>query len=196
MAFPYGMKYPIKIGSVSDSGDLFFEIPSKIEIEIPTEEKELYFSDSSNFLFFKCDEGLGLDDIKVINISTIALFTKENRYAGIIFPVSDKGLIPWLEDRYYMEPIEASFYNLIFMESEQDISYGTECISTFNLEAGNVEASYSFDLFLKNGFNIVEYKIESIYKTNPKETSSIPNKVLITSFQNNLSQIKWIAKYF
>ena len=125
MAFPYGMKYPIKIGSVSDSGDLFFEIPSKIEIEIPTEEKELYFSDSSNFLFFKCDEGLGLDDIKVINISTIALFTKENRYAGILFPVSDKGLIPWLEDRYYMEPIEASFYNLIFMESEQDISYGT-----------------------------------------------------------------------
>lgn len=39
-------------------------------------------------------------------------------------------------------------------------------------------------------------KIESVHKTNPKETSSIPNKVQISSFQNNISQIKWIAKYF
>lgn len=196
VVFPFGMDYPIKIGTVSDLGELFFEIPSKIEANIPTDVKENYFSDLSSSLFFKCNEGLDLNDVKVLNVGIIALWTKDDRYAGVLFPVSNEEIIPWLEDRFYMEPIEASFYNLILLGSEQDLSYGTECISTINLESGNVEASYSYDLLFKNGFNIVEYKIESIHKSNTKETSSIPNKVQISSFQNNISQIKWIAKYF
>lgn len=196
VVFPFGMEYPIKIGNVSDSGELFFEIPSKIEAKIPSDVQNNFLSDLSNSLFFNCDDGLGLDDLRVLNVGTIALWTKDNRYAGVLFAVSTEEIIPWLEDRYYMEPIEASFYNIIYMDSDQDLSYGMDCISTINLESGNIESSYSYDLSFKNGFNFVEYKIESIYKTNPKETASFPNKVTITSSPNTMSNIKWIAKYF
>ena len=61
----------------------------------------------------------------------------------------------------------------------------------------NAEAiiTYNYNLNLKAGFNFIEYKIESIYKTDPNIMASFPDKVSITNVEE-VPNCKWIAKYF
>ncbi|MEO9023147.1 MAG: hypothetical protein ABI237_01585 [Ginsengibacter sp.] len=67
--------------------------------------------------------------------------------------------------------------------------------TTYNIACGKVVAENNLKISLKKGFNLVEYKIDSIHKTNPEETSSIPVKMKIMN-PEDAAEIHWIVKYF
>jgi hypothetical protein len=63
------------------------------------------------------------------------------------------------------------------------------------LSTENVELANNFNLKLKKGFNLIQYKVDEIHKTEPNETSSIPTKIQITNPLDD-KEIKWMVKYF
>ncbi|TFG78475.1 MAG: hypothetical protein E4H26_02310 [Flavobacteriales bacterium] len=204
VVFPFGMEYPVKIGRVSDSGELFLQTPSKLEIDIPADIKEMSMTDLNSSIYFKCDDPLGMSDVKVIYAGPIALWTKDDQYAGVLMPVSDEALVPWVEDPMSNEPIKASFFQLVYVETDIELVYDATCKSTLNTGSGDLVSDYLLDLSLVNGFNWIEYDLESLisyqhegfYDPNTMETSVLPNRVNITSVRPDSAKMKWVAKYF
>jgi hypothetical protein len=92
-----------------------------------------------------------------------------------------------------MEPVKASFFEILYID--HDLSLTTSCTTTLNLSKENVESLNVFNLKLKKGFNLIQYKIDEIHKTDPNETSSIPVKIQITNPLDD-KEIKWMVKYF
>jgi hypothetical protein len=204
MVFPFGMEYPVMIGRVSDSGELFLQTPTKLGTDIPADIKEMGMTDLNSSLYFKCDDPLGMDDVKVIYAGPIALRTKDNPYAGVLMPVSDEALVPWVDDPLSNEPIKASFFQLVFVETDIDLVFDATCMATLNTGTEDLVSEYQFDLFLTKGFNWIKYELESLisyqhegyYDPNTLETSVLPNRVNITTIQPDSADIKWVAKYF
>lgn len=201
-----GMHKPMKIGTISDSGELDFKFPDDLSF-IPEENKESYMVDMSYMLFSKCDNKKEIlseeENIKSISSGHINWGSKENPSLGLLFMVSDKSLIPWLEQSYYNSAVLASYYEVIYVES--DFNFQGECThSVFNSGISVVETIYTYDVQLKPGFNCIEYKIESVMEHDmvvgddkedfPKIAK--PSKIMITSTQINAPEIKWILKYF
>ena len=60
---------------------------------------------------------------------------------------------------------------------------------------GDAQIVYNYNLNLKAGFNFIEYKIESIYKTDPNIMASFPDKVRVTDVKG-IPNCRWIGKYF
>lgn len=191
VVFPFGMDYPLKIGVVDEKGLVKIDLQSlKIE-EIPDDVKELYLSRVAENFFSACDEPESLqipEKIKALKSGSPFLM-QNNEQAGALFLVSDKKLKPWVEDRYYNEPIVASFFEILYVD--QDVEINNKCKTTYNLESGNVEAINHFNLKLKKGFNLVQYKIEEIHKTDPEETSSIPVKIQVLNAEEQ-ENLKWM----
>lgn len=195
VVFPFGLEYPLKIGSIDKDGLAQINLNSIDLSHIPMDVKSMFLSRVTDNFFPACDdpESLGISTkIKSIKCGSPFLWSNKEQ-AGVLFLASDEKLVPWLEDRYFNEPETASFFEILYID--QDVNIENKCTTTYNLGSGNVEADNHFKLSLKKGFNVVQYKIESIHKTNPEETSSIPVKtqVLIPSDEAN---IKWIVKYF
>ena len=197
VVFPYGMEYPIKIGTVSDDGKITFLLSAETNL-VQAEVRETFNSGIVDLLLSKCDNYLDLLDnaskAKGAKGDQIALWTHDNRYAGVLFPVTSEEMVPWREDPHYMEPVLGSYYEMIYSESSFEIQ--TECTTTVNLSSGDVPLVYRFDLKIEPGFNFIEYKIESIFKTDPNETASMPNLVQVKSIKKQIPEVQWVAKYF
>lgn len=195
MVIPYGMKNPLKIGVMSKSGELQFNFPK--ELTISEEEKENLSSELWMNLFIKCDKGSEMiaekDDIFSFKTGLISLWTAENRYVGVVFPVSDENLVPWLEDPAYNNAVLGSYYELVYVA--KSFQYKGDCISTETTEKGNVEVVYSYQLDLKPGFNFLKFQIESIHKTDSNERASFPDRISVSNTKN-VSDTRWIGKYF
>lgn len=193
---PFDMDFPIKIGTMSKSGQIQFDFPSEIkkteDIDTDGEFTKLWFT-----LFPHCDYGIDMisenDNMFSFDGGTISLFTSDNRYVGVVFTVSNEDLLPWIEDPAYMEPILASYYKLVYVTNS--FSYEGECVQTRMMENGEAQISYAYNLNLKAGFNFIEYKIEHIYKTDPNVMASFPDKLTVTSV-DGIPNCKWIGKYF
>lgn len=193
--FPFGMDKPVNIGSVTETGTIHINLDSFSNYKFSKEERELFLSDLSSQFFTNCDDArqLKLPTTALgINCQTPALW-KDGQWIGNLFPVSEELLLPWMEDRYYAEPVKASFYQIIYVDNTVIIK--KDCVTTYNLVQGNIETLNSYDMSLKKGFNLVGYSIKEIYKTNPEETSSIPKLLEIRS-PGAAPEIKWVAKYF
>ncbi|MGJ8591029.1 MAG: hypothetical protein ACSHXF_00685 [Aquaticitalea sp.] len=196
MVIPFGMEHPIKIGTMSKSGEIQFEIP-KVLPKISKETEENFMNDVTYTLFDMCDNRSDMisakENIKSFDTGALSLWTSDERYVGVIFTVSDENLVPWVEDPAYMEPILASYYELIYVE--KPFQYKGECVQTQMLDDGDAQTKYVYNLNLQSGFNFIEYKIESIHKTDPNVMASFPDKVLISSVEG-IPNCKWIGKYF
>ncbi|EPR73349.1 hypothetical protein ADIWIN_1780 [Winogradskyella psychrotolerans RS-3] len=192
----FGMEHPIKIGSMSKSGEIKFEIPKELP-KLSKEAEDNFMNDVAYTLFDVCDNGSDLvsgnDNIKSFETGALSLWTKDNRYVGVIIAVSDEKLLPWIEDPGYNEPILESYFELIYVASP--FKYKGECTQTQMLDEGNANITFEYNLNLKAGFNFVEYKIESIHKTDPNVIASFPNKVSVTNVED-IPNCKWIGKYF
>ncbi|MEA1787521.1 hypothetical protein U1E44_15575 [Arenibacter sp. GZD96] len=193
---PYGMDYPVKLGTVKPDGGLHFQMPdSKVDF-LPKEQLEWTFGDLDFAFEFSCsnqDHFGNNPNVKAVKGGYIGLWHK-GRWAGTIFPLSDENLLPWREDSSYMEPIKASFYEIVYVT--EDVTISTTCNTVWNLSNEDINATYSFDLSLKTGYNLVAYHIQEIHKTDPNETASKPSKVLITNVNADFDRIKWVVKYF
>ena len=198
MVMPFGMENPVKIGTMSKSGDINFAFPETLP-ELSKEAKETFFSDVGYTLFDVCDNRSEIDsDITTIasfDTGALSLWTKDNRYVGVIFTVSDENLMPWVEDSAYMEPILGSYFELIYVEKA--FQYTGKCTTGRMMDEGEEDAviDYTYNLNLKAGFNFIEYKIESIHKTDPNVMASFPDKVSVTNVEG-IPNCKWVGKYF
>ena len=195
VVMPFGMENPLKIGTVSKSGEMQFNFPE--QFTVPEEEKENLSSELWMNLFIKCDKGQEMiaakDDIFAFKTGYISLWTSENRYVGVIFPVSDENLVPWIEDPAYNNAALGSYYELVYVA--KSFQYNGDCISTETTEKGNVEVVYSYQLNLKPGFNFIKFSIESIYKTDSSERASFPDKITVSNTKD-IPNTQWIGKYF
>jgi hypothetical protein len=193
---PFGMENPIKIGTMSKSGAINFDIPKELP-KISKEDKESESSKLWYTVFSQCDNSSEMiaekDNIFSFDTGVLSLSTKNNPYAGVVFSVSDENLMPWIEDSDYMEPIKGSYFELIYVA--KPFQYTGECIETRMLDNGDAKISYQYNLNLKAGFNFIEYKIENIHKTDPNVMASFPDKVSITNVEG-IPNCKWIGKYF
>jgi len=202
----FGTDSPIPIGTISDSGELDFKFPKDLNF-ISDATKANYMSDTAYTLFSKCDNSYDLlsedKNVKAVNAGYISLNSKDNPYSGLIFMVTDKALVPWLEDTFSNNAIIGSYFELVYIES--DFNYQGECTSTIaNTEKDNIVTSYSYNIQLKAGFNFVEYKIEnvaeytipSMYEENVFDKIIKPLKITVTSSQSIPSDIVWTGKYF
>ncbi len=191
MVIPLGMKTPIKIGTMTKSGDINFDFPIALK-NTSQESSKIRHAISS-----LCDKGLGMveekDDILLHESGIISLWTKENRFVGDIYAVSDEDLIPWIDDPFYASPILGSYYKLVYVAS--DFQYNTNCIQTRMLDTVHAKVTYSYNLNLKAGFNFIEYKIEHIYKSNINDGVSFPDKMYVNSV-SRIPKCQWIGQYF
>ncbi|SFZ89408.1 hypothetical protein SAMN05428642_101245 [Flaviramulus basaltis] len=196
MVMPFGMENPINIGTMSKSGEINFDFPNELK-NLSQDDKESESSKLWYSLFSQCDNGSEMvaekDNIFSFDTGALSLWTSDNRYVGVIFTVSNENLMPWVEDPAYMEPILESYFELIYVA--KPFQYKGNCTSTTMLDSGDIKTIYNFNLNLKTGFNFIEYKIESIYKTDPNVMASFPNKVTITNVEG-IPDCKWIGKYF
>lgn len=196
IVIPFGMENPIKIGTISKSGELNFTFPKTLP-ELSKEAKETFISEVAYTLFDVCDNGSGIvlntNNIASFDTGALSLWTKDNRYVGVVFTVSDEKMMPWIEDSAYMEPILGSYFELIYVASP--FKYKGECTQTKMLDEGDAKIMFSYNLDLKAGFNFIEYKIEHIYKTDPNVMASFPDKVSVTNV-DGIPNCKWIGKYF
>jgi hypothetical protein len=198
MVMPFGMENPIKIGTISKDGDINFDLPAELK-NISKDDKESESSKLWYTIFSECSNGSEMvsekDNIFSFDTSGLSLWTSDNRYVGVIFTVSDEKLMPWVEDPAYMEPITSSYFELIYLA--KPFQYIGNCNTARMMDEGedDVKIDYTYNLNLKAGFNFIEYKIESIYKTDPNIMASFPDKVSVTSIEG-IPNCKWIGKYF
>ena len=198
MVIPFGMETPVKIGTMSKSGDIVLDFSKELP-EIPKEEKESESSKLWYTLFSQCHNGSEMvaekDNIFSFDTGALSLWTNDNRYVGVVITVSDENLMPWIEDPGYMEPIMGSYFELIYVA--KPFQYKGNCNTARMMEDGeeDAEIDYTYNLNLKAGYNFIEYKIESIHKTDPNVMASFPNKVSVTSVEG-IPNCKWIGKYF
>lgn len=196
VVIPFGMDSPIKLGTISKTGDINFNFTDKLK-NIPSHIKESESYKLWYTLFPKCNYGMDMvaeeDNIFSFDAGALSLWTSDERYVGVIFIVSNEDLMPWVEDPTYMEPVLGSYYKLVYVE--KPFEYNGSCVETKMLDNSEAQVSFDYDLSLKSGFNFIEYKIEHIYKTDPNVMASFPDKVFVTSV-SDVSNCKWIAKYF
>jgi len=188
---PMGMSTPVKIGTMSKSGDINFDFPKALE-NTSIESSKIQDAISS-----QCDKDGAIveekDDILSRESGIISLWTDKDRFVGTIYAVSDEDLIAWVDDPFYINPVLGSFFKLIYVAS--DFQYNTHCTQTRKLDTGNAQITYQYNLNLKAGFNFIEYKIEHIYKSNINGVASFPDKVSVTSV-SGIPKCQWIGRYF
>ena len=194
MVLPFGMEYPIKIGHMSKSGDIKFDIPKELP-QLSKEMEDNFMNDVAYTLFDVCDTTMvfGNENIKSVETGALSLWTTDKRYVGVIFTVSDEKLLPWIEDPGYNAPILGSYFELIYVAAS--FKYKGECTQTRMLDDGDAEIRFSYNIDLKPGFNFIEYKIDRIYKTDPNVMAAFPDKISVSNVED-IPNCKWIGKYF
>ncbi len=197
MLFMFGMDIPIKVGEVNEKGKIAINFPNKLPDSLAQENMKMFATELPYALFFSCFDLNKKNDtannIVVYKGGHFSLAHKTHPYAGTLFAVSDSSLIPWLEDRYYQNPVIASFYEVIYCEGEIDLK--TSCRETIQYEQTDITVDYNYSLRLKKGFNLIEYKIETIKETGIKDLPPIPSLVTIKN-TTDIFAVKWYAKYF
>lgn len=192
----FGADYPIKVGTLEPNGELRFNFDTIDISHIPQAHLDMFMTDMVHATF-KMNCGTSNDfpefDNKMAASGGYFGLWHKNRWAGTIYALSDKDLLPWLEDEAYMEPVKGSFFELLYIS--EAVKMQKECINNWQLASGNFDATYAYDIELSQGFNLIEYQIQAIHKTNPNETSSKPSKIVIQKAKD-LSSIIWTAKYF
>lgn len=196
--FMFGMDHPVKVGEADSLGNISVSFPDELPVSIPSDTKSMFGTQLRDALYFSCFDIANVPDtIKNITMykgGYFALAHKNRPWAGTLFSVSDKELIPWLEDRYYKNPVTSSFFEVIY--SEQAINLTTTCKDNVLYAEGNeIMVEYRYALQLKKGFNLVEYKIEALKQSGSPDIPSIPEIVTITTAKNT-DTIQWYAKYF
>ena len=195
MIWPMGMDKAVNIGKLTAEGILEFHFPDQSIFLASNETNELLVNDFEYSLMFNCmgNSLIQYPDALTARLSPIGLWYKY-RYVGVLFPVTDQALIPWLEDEAYNNPVKGTFYDIIYVS--KPTSFLANCTTSLQFSSEKINANYEYDLELKLGLNFIAYTIESIYEFDPLITSYKPTKVKVTNVKDTNSDIQWIAKYF
>lgn len=194
---PFDISYRVSLGKLNADGVLQVKIPEFSEIQLPsnmTNDNMLKFDD---LIKLRCGNESDLktsESLRGFKGGYFALWseTKRNGWAGSLFAVSNKDLVPWLEDDAYMQPVLGSYFELIYVTEEAEIK--TTCENTREIADFTIDMEYEFDLNLKKGYNLIEYEILDIFETNSQDVANKPNKIIVKT-PVDFSNIIWTAKY-
>ncbi len=191
----FGFDKLVKIGTLSSSGDFEIDLSANPAENLSKEDFDTFISPLSYGFQFGCgnpDEFPEGETKIACDAGFIALWANNN-WAGSVFPVSDEKLQPWMDDNGYNDPVQASFYKVLLVT--EDVEVKKKCNNFDYYNDMDVEVGIEYDIKLKKGLNLVQYQLESIYKTDPNVRASFPTKVKMTDAGEN-PKIIWMAKYF
>ena len=191
----FGFDKLVKIGALNASGDFEINLTVNPAENLSKEDFDLFISPLSYGFQFGCGNP---DDFPegepkiACDAGFIALWAND-RWEGSLFPVSNKMLQPWMEDDGYNDAVKASFYKVLLVT--EDVELHKKCNNFDYYNDKDIDVGIEYDLKLKKGLNLVQYQLESIFKTDPSVRASFPNSVRMTNAAEN-PEIVWIAKYF
>lgn len=195
---PFDISYRVSLGTLKTDGTLEVKIPEFTDIQLPSNMTPDNMTKFENLIKFHCGNASDLkarESLRGFKGGYFALWskTKRNGWAGSVFAVSNKDLVPWLEDDAYMQPVLGSYYELIYVTEEAEIK--TTCENTWEIADFTIDMEYQFDLNLKKGYNLIEYEILDIFETNSNDITNKPSKIIVKT-PVDFSKIIWTAKYF
>ena len=182
---PFGSGYPINVGTLTE-GKLEVDL-SDIKINtISNTIIEEHLRHIGERLTFSCPN---FTDEKIdIAQSGSFVLIQDEMITGEFYPVTDAALEDWLFSSGHQPPIKASFFELVYTETDGALKM--ECTNS-NSENNQSDQQHYFDLELKKGFNFIEYRIEEV--STPKEHEfSIPIKTTTTNKNINYKNIQWV----
>lgn len=191
----FGFDKLVKIGTLGASGDFEIDLSANPAENLSKEDFDMFIAPLSFGFQYGCGnpDDFPEGEAKIAcDAGFIALWANDT-WTGSLFPVSDSKLQPWMEDNGYNDAIEASFYKVLLLTD--DVGFHKKCTNYDYYDNKDVETEIEFDLHLKKGLNLIQYKLESIYKTDPDIRASFPTKVKMTEAGEN-PEIVWMAKYF
>ncbi len=191
----FGFEKPVKIGTLNTSGDLKIDLSANPGALLSSDEMESFIDNLSYGFQFVCrnPDDFPEGDLKIaLDAGFIALWANDT-WSGTLFPVSDKKLRLWLENEGYNDAVEASFYKVLLVT--EDLELKKQCTDNNFYDEKNVEVSLNYDIHLKKGLNLIEYQLQSVFKTDPNIRAAFPDKVKITNPADN-APIIWLANYF
>lgn len=193
--FAYGSDNPVKIGTVDVQGNLLTDLSEVQMPQLTAEIRELFTSELWLVFAFGCgnrDDFGQHGTVPAVRGGNVALLA-DKEWTGSFFIASDQELKPWMADPAYNSAVRGQFWDVIYVDA--DVSINITCQNEIHLDRGIAEASYTYDLDLKKGFNWVEYSIEDIHVTDPEVMASFPSKVRISNMTDQ-GKMKWLADYF
>lgn len=195
---PFDMSYRVNIGQLKSDGVLEIKIPAFSDVQLPstmTDDHMLRFKDLINLKCANTSNLVTSESLKGFKAGYFALWskTRRNGWAGSVFAVSNKDLVPWLEDDAYIQPVLGSYFELIYLTEDAEIK--ASCENSWEIAEFTMAMEYQFDLSLKKGYNLIEYEILDIFETNSADITNKPNKIKVKS-PSDFSKIIWTAKYF
>lgn len=191
----FGFDRLVKIGTLQTNGS--FQIDLSVDaLGILTDEERMYNIDNLSFAFqYGCGNP---DDFpegkqKIARDAGFIALWQDNTWAGTLFQVSNEDLQLWMDDNGYNDAVVGSFYKVLV--ATEAVELQKKCINFDYYDEKDIEIAIEFDIKLNKGLNLVEYQLETIYKTDPNIRASFPTKVKITNPNDN-PLIIWKAKYF
>ena len=191
----FGFDQLIKIGKLYASGDFEIDLSKNPSENVSKEDFDTYISNLSYGFQFGCGNPSDFPEgeAKIACDAGFIALWQNNTWAGSLFPVSDEKLQLWMDDSGYNDAVQGSFYKVLLLT--QAVELQKKCTNFDFYDEKDIEIAIEFDLQLKKGLNLVQYQLESIYKTNPDIRAAFPIKIKITAADKN-SNIIWKAKYF
>lgn len=191
----FGFDKLVKIGTLSASGDFEIDLSTYSVENLSKEDSEMFISNLSYGFQYGCGnpDDFPEGELKIACDAGFIALWANNEWAGSLYPVSDKKLQSWMEDNGYNDAVQASFYKVLLVT--EDVQVQKKCNNFDYYNDKDIEVGIEYDLKLKKGLNLVQYQLQSVYKTDPNIRAAFPTKVKMTGAGEN-PEIIWMAKYF
>jgi hypothetical protein len=191
----FGFDKLVKIGTLGSGGEFEIDLSSNPAETLSKEDFDMFISKLSYEFQYGCGnpDDFPEGEAQIARDAGFIALWANDTWAGSLIPVSDPNLKPWMEDNGYNDAVQASFYKVLLLT--QDVELQKKCTNFDYYNDKDIEINIEFDLHLKKGLNLVQYKLESIYKTDPDIRASFPTKVKMTEAGEN-PEIIWMATYF
>ena len=191
----FGFDKPVKIGKLNTSGNFEIDLSKNPAENLSNEDAAVFISNLSYGFQYGCGNPADFPEgnAKIAADAGFIALWQNNTWAGSLFPVSDEKLMPWMDDSGYNDAVPGSFYKVLLLT--QPVELKTKCTNFDFYDGRDIEIAVECDLWLMKGLNLVQYQLQSVYKTNPDIRAAFPTKLKITA-ADKTSGIIWKAKYF
>ncbi len=191
----FGFEKLVKIGNLSADGTLEIDLSEDPTGMLTDDEREFYIDRLVYGFQYVCGnpDDFPEGEPKIARDAGFIALWANDTWSGTLFPVTDEKLRLWMEDDGYNDAVEASFYKVLLVT--EDVELTKKCNNFDYYDDKDVEVNLDYDIRLKKGLNLVEYQIQSVFKTNPDVRAAFPDKIKITNSAEN-QPIVWMASYF
>jgi hypothetical protein len=191
----FGFEKLVKIGTLSADGTLEIDLSEDPTGMLSEEDREFYIDRLVYGFQYVCGnpDDFPEGESKIARDAGLIALWANDTWAGTLFPVTDEKLRLWMEDDGYNDAVQASFYKVLLVT--EDVELQKKCNNFDYYDEKDVEVNLEYDIRLKKGLNLVEYQIQSVFKTDPDVRAAFPEKVKMTNPDEN-PPIIWMASYF